>query len=203
MQTYFSEIDPSWSSIWLPTRRGEDVEALHERANGVLDLLVTEIENRFGGKHKNILLVSHAATVIVLCRALLAHPDLPLRVGCCSISEFSRKSDAPGVLGAWEALALASGSHLKEGASRDWGLEDIQIANGKVSVCTSGSLSDTLTKQTRSYQIRVFPGHKEKKTIVGHRYIAAVCDSLQSHMSETFDKLDQVEESVESRSSMF
>jgi transcription factor C subunit 7 len=58
-------------------RRGEDVEALHERANGVLDLLVTEIENRFGGKHKNILLVSHAATVIVLCRALLAHLDLP------------------------------------------------------------------------------------------------------------------------------
>ncbi|KAG2120964.1 histidine phosphatase superfamily [Suillus discolor] len=123
MQTYFSEIDPSWSSIWYPTRRGEDVEALHERANGKHALAV---------KHKNILLVSHAATVIVLCRALLAQPDLPLRVGCCSISEFSRKPNASGVLGAWEAKYLASGSHLKEGASRDWGLEDIQIANGKV-----------------------------------------------------------------------
>ncbi|KIK43558.1 hypothetical protein CY34DRAFT_81584 [Suillus luteus UH-Slu-Lm8-n1] len=132
MQSYFSEIDPSWSSIWYPTRRGEDVGELHERVNGVLDLLVTEIEKRFGVKHKNILLVSHAATVIVLCRALLAQPDLPLRVGCCSISELSRKSDSSGVLGAWEAKALASGSHLKEGASRDWGLEDIQIANGKV-----------------------------------------------------------------------
>jgi hypothetical protein len=63
-----------------------------------------------------------------------------------------------------------------------WGLEDIQIANGKVSVCTSGSLCDTLTKQTRSYQTGVFLGNKEKKTIVGHRYIAAVCDSLQSHV---------------------
>ncbi|KAG0708913.1 histidine phosphatase superfamily [Suillus ampliporus] len=125
-------IDPSWSSIWYPSRRGEDVEGLHERANGLLDLLVTEIERRFGDKHKNILLVSHAATVIVLCRGLLAQPDLPLRVGCCSISEFSRKSGDSGVLGAWEGKVLVSGSHLKEGASRDWGLEDIQIANGKV-----------------------------------------------------------------------
>lgn len=134
LQTYFSEIDPTWSSIWYPTQRGEDVEGLQERAKGFLDLLIPEIESRFGDKHKNILLVSHAATIIVLCQGLLAQPDLPLRVGCCSISEFSRNAGAPDVLGGWEVNALASGSHLKEGASRDWGLEDVRIADGKVSV---------------------------------------------------------------------
>jgi hypothetical protein len=44
-----------------------------------------------------------------------------------------------------------------------------------------------------------------KKTIAGHRYIAAVCDSSQSDMRgvlEIFDKSDQIEESVESRSGM-
>jgi len=132
LQTYFSEIDPTWSSIWYPTQRGEDVEGLQERAKGFLDLLIPEIESRFGDKHKNILLVSHAATIIVLCQGLLAQPDLPLRVGCCSISEFSRNAGAPDVLGGWEVNALASGSHLKEGASRDWGLEDVRIADGKV-----------------------------------------------------------------------
>lgn len=98
-----------------------------------MDLLIPEIESRFGDKHKNILLVSHAATIIVLSQGLLAQPDLPLRVGCCSISEFSRVSGASTILGGWDAKALASGSHLKEGASRDWGLEDIQVANGHVS----------------------------------------------------------------------
>ncbi|OAX42374.1 PGAM-domain-containing protein [Rhizopogon vinicolor AM-OR11-026] len=132
LQTYFSEIDPSWSSIWYPSRRGEDVQGLQERAKGFLDLLIPEIETRFSDKHKNILLVSHAATIIVLSQGLLAQPDLPLRVGCCSISEFSRNSGALGVLEGWDAKALASGSHLKEGASRDWGLEDIRLADGKV-----------------------------------------------------------------------
>ena len=134
LQSYSSEIDPSWSSIWYPSRAGEDVEGLQERANGFLDLLIPEVERRFGNKHKNILLVSHAAPIIALCKGLLAQPDLPLRVGCCSISEFSRDSGASNVQGGWEVKALASGSHLKEGASKDWGLEDIRIANGKVNV---------------------------------------------------------------------
>lgn len=132
LQTHISEIDHSWSSIWYPSRKGEDVEDLQERAKGFLDLLIPEVERRFNDKHKNILLVSHAATIIVLCQGLLAQPDLPVRVGCCSISEFSRNSGALSVLGGWEAKALASGNHLKEDASRDWGFEDIRLAHGKV-----------------------------------------------------------------------
>lgn len=131
LKRYITEIDPSWSSIWYPSRKGEDVEEVHARVNGFLDLFVPAVEARFSDKHKNILLVSHAATTIALCRGLLALPDLRLRVGCCSVSEFSRKP-THGILGSWDAKKLADGGHLKDGASRDWGFEDVEMANGKV-----------------------------------------------------------------------
>jgi len=35
-------------------------------------------------------------------------------------------------VGGWTARVLNDGSHLKDGAQRDWGFEDIQIADGKV-----------------------------------------------------------------------
>ncbi|KIM66159.1 hypothetical protein SCLCIDRAFT_14531 [Scleroderma citrinum Foug A] len=132
LNRYFIEIDPSWSSVWYPSRKGEDVKEVHARVNGFLDLFVPEVETRFADQHENILLVSHAATTIALCRGLLALPDMPLRVGCCSVSEFSRKPATHGILGAWGAKKLVDGSHLKDGASRDWGFEDIEMANGKV-----------------------------------------------------------------------
>ncbi|KAI6031795.1 histidine phosphatase superfamily [Pisolithus microcarpus] len=112
LKAYFPEIDPSWSSVWYPPREGEDVDQVHARVNGLLELFVPEVERRFSDKHKCILLVSHAATVIALCRGLLAQPDMPLRVGCCSLSD-------PGTVG---IMAPA----------RDWGFEDIQISSGKV-----------------------------------------------------------------------
>ncbi|KAL4069585.1 histidine phosphatase superfamily [Scleroderma yunnanense] len=132
LKRYFSDIEPSWSSVWYPSRKGEDVEEVHARVNGFLDLFVPEVEARFAGDHKNILLVSHAATTIALCRGLLGRPDMSLRVGCCSVSEFSRKPEANGIVGAWDANKLADDSHLKDGASRDWGFEDIMVASGKV-----------------------------------------------------------------------
>jgi transcription factor C subunit 7 len=45
----------------------------------------------------------------------------------------TRKKDASNILGGWEAIRLADGSHLKEGPARDWGFEDIEIEHGKVS----------------------------------------------------------------------
>jgi len=78
-------------------------------------------------------LVSHAATIIALVRSLLGERNLPVRVGCCSISEFVKKEREDWrVIGGWEVKRLADGAHLQDGASRDWGFEDIEIANGKV-----------------------------------------------------------------------
>lgn len=132
LKRYFTDIDASWSSIWYPSRKGEDLEEVHARVNGVLELLVPEVEARFADKHKSILLVSHAATTIALCRGLLARPDISLRVGCCSVSEFARKPATSGVLGAWNATMLADGSPLKDGTTRGWSFDDIELADGKV-----------------------------------------------------------------------
>ncbi|KAF9455833.1 histidine phosphatase superfamily [Collybia nuda] len=130
LRQYFPQIDPIWDSLWYPSRRGEDVQEVHERCDGLLATLLPEIERRFPGKHACILLVSHAATIIALARTLLGEREYPLRVGCCSLSEFTRQTAAEG--SRWDAQRLADGSHLVEGASREWGFEDIEIAAGKV-----------------------------------------------------------------------
>ncbi|KAF8216185.1 hypothetical protein K438DRAFT_1954830 [Mycena galopus ATCC 62051] len=95
LRAYFPEIDPDgWSSVWYPPRVGEDVAEVHTRTAA-----------------------SSTPTTIALARALVGEPALPLRVGCCSLTEVVRKRDVIPILG---------------GPSRDWGFEDIEIADGKV-----------------------------------------------------------------------
>jgi len=132
------EIDPSWSSLWLPPRKGEELEGIHARMADFLKCFIRQVDGRSDMcHHKNVLLLSHAAPIIAMCRHLLAQPELPLRVGCCALSQFSRKRDATGGQGAsrWEAVSLGSPAHLTEQKSlRHWGFEDIVIddVTGKV-----------------------------------------------------------------------
>lgn len=135
LKAHFPEIDDSWSSLWYCSRKGEDVDALHDRIAGFLTVFVPEAQRRFSGAHKRILLVSHAATVIALARELVGERSLSFRAACCSLTVLDRKvGDAaqPAVVGGWTARVLSDGSHLKDGAQRDWGFEDIAIADGKV-----------------------------------------------------------------------
>jgi len=132
LRQYFDAIDDSWSSIYYSSRKGEDVEACHNRVGGCLEALIPEINRRFCGKHKRILLASHAATIIAMIHELLGDRKMPLRVGCCTLSELKRKEGAEKVVGGWEAEYLADGKHMKEGATRDWGFEDIVVADGQV-----------------------------------------------------------------------
>ncbi|KIJ68397.1 hypothetical protein HYDPIDRAFT_173137 [Hydnomerulius pinastri MD-312] len=125
LKSYVDQIDPSWTPTWMPSRKGETVQEIHDRVNGFLELFVQRLET---SHHKNVLLVSHAATVIALARGLLAEPEKEIRVGCCSLSEFSRKEGGVGVLGAWDAVKLANVDHLLEkDMTRHWGFEDIVI----------------------------------------------------------------------------
>ncbi len=62
----------------------------------------------------------------------MGNREEPMRIGCCTLSEFKRKSVEGAVAGAWEAVKIGDGSHMKEGAGRDWGFEDILIADGQV-----------------------------------------------------------------------
>lgn len=79
-------------------------------------------------EHKNILLVSHAATVIALVHSLLGDDNIPLRVGTCSLSTLEWEEGE-----GWEARGiLADGSFLENGVERDWGFEDVVIKRGEV-----------------------------------------------------------------------
>ena len=78
--------------------------------------------------------------------------ELPLRVGCCSLTELKRKDSHDGVLGSYEHIKLASGEHLEEGASRDWGFEDIVIKDGKVGGVWSGELVFLRRHDTFAYR---------------------------------------------------
>lgn len=134
MQQWFPEIDPSWQPIWYPSRKGEDIGECHDRTAGFLEALVPEVERRFSCRHKRVLLVSHAATIIALNHSLLGDRQLPMRIGCCSLTEMKRKAGAEKVEGGWAALRVGDGSHMKEGSTRDWGFEDVLIKDGAVSI---------------------------------------------------------------------
>lgn len=106
---------------------GENVKEVHDRASGFLDTFIPEVQRRFPPEvHARILLVSHAATTIVLARALFKDRELPLRVGCCTLTEAIREGSG------WKAKSLATGDHLKGGIERDWGFDDIMISHGEV-----------------------------------------------------------------------
>ena len=109
------------------------MEEIHDRTDGYISVFIPHVE-RLYPQHKVIMLVSHAATIIALIRSLHGDRKLPVRVGCCSLTELVRKEEK--AIGGWEVKKLADGAHLEGGAPRDWGLEDIEIAHGKVTVAT-------------------------------------------------------------------
>jgi len=122
LKEFFPIIDDSRTSLYLPSRRGEDIPAVHERGAITLDALIQTASS------PRLLLVTHAATAVTLVRALVGDPKLPLRVGCCSISTLTRST-----LGNWQPVGqLANADHLTNGIERDWGFEDVSFANGHV-----------------------------------------------------------------------
>ncbi|KAF9531963.1 histidine phosphatase superfamily [Crepidotus variabilis] len=127
LTTYFPSINTTWSPVYYPTRKGETIEELHDRIDEFLQgFYVALIERLPEEQRKRPLFVSHAATVIALARSLVGDRELPLKVGCATLSEFVPKE------GAWKALELASGKHLAKGADREWGFEYVEVDKGRV-----------------------------------------------------------------------
>jgi len=123
------QIDEAWSSVWYPSRKGEDVDEIHHRTAGFLEAFIPEVERQMPTMHSRILMVGHAATVITLTRMLLGEA-LPLTVGCCTLTELRRKPNTR-ILGGWTKKVLASGDHLSKGIQRAWGFSDV-VSDGQV-----------------------------------------------------------------------
>ena len=91
---------------WLPSRRGENVAEIHERAASFLRAFFARLDlAALGapvasdgeldlGRHKNILFVGHGASVIAIARELAGDRHLSMRVRCCSLSILVPKPDA-------------------------------------------------------------------------------------------------------------
>jgi hypothetical protein len=117
---------------------------IHDRSAGFLEVFVPEVERRMPTTHSRILLVAHAAPIAALTRELLGDRNLPLKVGCCSLTDVKRKTGAK-VLGGWTTKALVSGDHLSQGIQRAWGFQDVEIADAKVRFfCGSSFIPDLL-----------------------------------------------------------
>jgi len=166
LKQHSPHIDHRYKVTWLPSRRGESVAEIHGRVAsflraffGRLDLaalgapVASDAELDLG-RHKNILFVGHAASVIVMARELVGDRHLAMRAGCCSLStlvpklgaERSSYSLTPSLLafpdkdrtlsnagvGQWDLIVNATAHFLPNGAERDWGFEDIEVAAGEV-----------------------------------------------------------------------
>jgi transcription factor C subunit 7 len=98
------------------------MEGFHTRCHDFVSAFIPRIERHPTLKrHKNIMLVSHAATTIALVKSLVGNRKLPLRVGTCTLSTLARVGKE-GIQ--WEGKVLGRGDFLPNGVERDWGFED-------------------------------------------------------------------------------
>ena len=120
---------------WLPSRKGESLDQVHDRCQGFLRAFLPRAEELAGRRHKKILLVSHAGIVIALARELMGDRNLSFRAACCSLTTLVRRPEhAAHAVGVWQSRGLAEGDFLKGGLERDWGFEDVELNDHEV--CT-------------------------------------------------------------------
>ncbi|KAF8321149.1 phosphoglycerate mutase-like protein [Clavulina sp. PMI_390] len=163
LHQYFPNlIDTRYDVTWLPSRNGEDVAEIHSRVASFIATWFTRLELAEAskpiksdeelnlGRHKNVLFVGHAASIITLARVLSGDRQLAMRTGTCSLSILVPKSDAKWTsavaiegdtsgtprgharLGEWSIIQNAAADFLPNGSERDWGFEDIEVADGEV-----------------------------------------------------------------------
>ena len=138
LQAFFSEVDPTWETLFYPSRKGETLAELHSRIDAFIRAFGPALSQRLPAERtRRLLMVSHAATVIALVRCLTGDREMHMKVGCCSLTELEKREDLEKdrLEGVWKPLMLVSGDHLKGGSSREWGFEDIEVEKGRVRFC--------------------------------------------------------------------
>lgn len=95
----FPDIDETYQSRVVPSRKGEAIEALYRRVKSAVEVIVEECDAK---GHRTVILCSHAAVVIALGRVLTG--DIPETVDVqdfgaftCGLSKFRRSKADPKV----------------------------------------------------------------------------------------------------------
>ncbi|CAO1618525.1 unnamed protein product [Jaminaea pallidilutea] len=131
-----------WSPLVYPHRRGESIQDLHTRARRVLERIVQRCEQR---GVRRVLLVSHAATVIAMGRAMVEAEaeqmtdwstgrGIEVGAGTASLSLYVRgeaaekrglATEAAKSPTGWVQALNGSAEHLPDGVEREWTFKDI------------------------------------------------------------------------------
>lgn len=115
---YFPDglIDQSYEPILDTSRFQESYDELLQRAKDFIKELVTRLD-RDQPEIDSILIVTHAATKIVLARALVGDDKFEDRTGTCSLNTFTRNPKNPAK---WMADVIGDTSFLKDGEEMHW-----------------------------------------------------------------------------------
>lgn len=124
-QKYFPDnlVDESYESIVTDCRMHESYEELLERAKYFVNGLIERLD-KTQPEIENILIVTHAATKIVLGRAILKDDDIYIRTGTCSLDTYVRDPETPEK---WTAESLGETSYLTNGEEMHWGFGKFNI----------------------------------------------------------------------------
>ena len=140
-------IDEGYSSTYYPSRRGESLKELQDRADTFIEAWTGRVEEM---GVKCVVVFAHAASVIALGRALTGDKELEVPAGCASASLYRRKTSSNAEAGAgaqngngaasgdgqehtgvgqWDPVYLGKADYLVNGLERDWSFRDIVVAD--------------------------------------------------------------------------
>lgn len=126
LKPHFPRIDSdAHTPLLFAPQTGESHQGIHDRAAAFLRLLIAHVDEVYPDV-KSVLLVSHAATVIALGRALMKDRERDVRAGTCSLSCYTRRSGqerAEDGIGEWECRLNGDCSFLTGGEQRNWSFD--------------------------------------------------------------------------------
>ena len=119
LKPHFARIDTdAHTPLLFAPQTGESHQGIHDRAASFLRLLIAHVDEKYP-EVKSVLLVSHAATVIALGRALMKDRERDVRAGTCSLSSYTRRQTddvkAEDGIGQWECKLNGDCSFLTGG----------------------------------------------------------------------------------------
>ncbi|OWT36104.1 transcription factor C subunit 7 [Cryptococcus neoformans] len=129
-------INPFYQPTLFPSRKGESLEELHERAEIFIDAWTRRVEGEWPDV-ECVVIFAHAASIIALGRALTGNRSLEVIAGCATTSLYARKqspssssssSPKPNP-GSSQYTILYSGryDYLPLGLERDWSFADVVL----------------------------------------------------------------------------
>ncbi|KAM0792000.1 hypothetical protein ACM66B_007111 [Microbotryomycetes sp. NB124-2] len=156
--------DKAHTSLVYPSRKGESVDEIHDRAEKVLRELVRKFDKVEGVKH--LVLYSHAATGIAMSRALAEDRDLDVRSATCSVSAFKRDAtedanSARDGLGKWRRILNGETSFLSRGEERHWDYTYVE-AYEEDGILDDGTALPTLSDSYKAPSARVLVCNKQR-----------------------------------------